>query len=259
QYGIWLEKEKDYLITARLTPVLREYEITSFHQLYLLLQNNPPEKLANRIKELITTNESQWFRDGHPFVILKEIILPELLASRPLLAPIRFLSAGAAKGQEAYSIAITIEEYCKSDPKVNKDRFEITALDLNQTLVKEASKGCFGAFDMERGMPEDIRDRYFTKTDAGWLIDESLRNRVQFYSHNLMKLLGAYGDFDVIFYRNVMIYFSEQHKTQSIRNVRNCLRPQGYLLIGSMETLPSGDWTLETKRHAKGVYYHQQD
>ncbi|MDP8245338.1 MAG: protein-glutamate O-methyltransferase CheR [Candidatus Hinthialibacter antarcticus] len=259
QYGIWIEKEKDYLLSERLRPLLRELKMTSFHQFYLLLQNSPPITITNRIKELITTNESQWFRDGHPFEILSEVILPQLISSRPLMEPIRFLSAGSAKGQEAFSIAISIETYCKSNPKVNKDRFEIVAVDLNPTLVKEAPKGCFSSFDIERGMPDETRKQYFTKTDNGWVLDEALRNQVTFHPHNLMKPLNIYGDFDVIFYRNVMIYFSDQNKSHSLGHVFNRLRPGGYLLIGSMENLPGGTWALDKNRYAKGAYYQKRD
>lgn len=257
QYGIRLEKEKEYLITARLTPVLRELEMTAFHQLYLLLKQNPPVHLTNRIKELITTNESLWFRDNHPFAIVKEIILPQLIDSRPL-SPIRFLSAGSAKGQEAYSIAITMEEFCRSNPNIDKDRFEITAIDLNPSMVEEAALGCFGSFDIERGMPKDILERYFSHSGDGWIIDESLRKRVSFHSHNLMNPLNMYGKFDAIFYRNVMIYFSGQHKTQSFQHVLNCLRSSGFLLLGSMERLPEGEWSLEKKRYEKGIFYQKE-
>ncbi|MBY0332369.1 MAG: protein-glutamate O-methyltransferase CheR [Acetobacteraceae bacterium] len=235
--GLVLTPDKLYMLETRLAPMLRQQGIASLDALALRLgRGAPEERLAAAVTEALTTNETSFFRDGTPFEHLRKV-LPKLTMARPPGAAVRIWSAACSTGQEAYSVAMLAAELA---PQLGGRRVEILGTDIAEEILARAREGAFTQFEVQRGLPVQMLVKYFRQDPAGggrWRIAEPLRAMARFQSFNLLGDPRALGTFDVIFCRNVLIYFDPPTKAQVLAAVASRLAPDGYLYLGGAETV----------------------
>jgi len=255
--GIALGDEKAYLIEARLAGLLTENGCTDFGSFYRLVAHDPSPQLRDKIVDAMTTNETLWFRDTHPFQILREGLLPKLaqdLRSGNRFR-IRIWSGACSTGQEPYSIAMSIHEFCRSNPGVRPDQFEILATDISPSALMLAKLGRYDAAAVSRGLPDDLRDRYFHADGKVWVANDELKQLVSFRKFNLQDTMDSLGRFDIVFMRYVSIYFSDPFKQIIYRGVAKLLAPEGHLVISAVESLRGISDDFAQLSHAGGSYY----
>jgi chemotaxis protein methyltransferase CheR len=253
--SIWLDESKDYLIEGRLNRLLDETGTQSFSQLVSRASADTPGVLKRRIIDEITTGETLFFRDQSPFDLLRHKLIPELVDHRAPTGgtiPIRIWSAACSSGQEIYSIAIILKELLR-----NEGRFHIRLLgtDISDQAIARASAGVYGSVEISRGLDETTRSRYFFPHAGGLRIRDEIRAMVAFRRLNLMEDFSSLGKFDVIFCRNVAIYFNDRDRSSLFRRIAQRMESDGSLIIGSMESLSGICPELESKRHLRAVYY----
>lgn len=257
QCGIALGDEKAYLVETRLTKLMALSGCENFQEFYTLAKSGANAALKDKIIDAMTTNETLWFRDIHPYVALKEKMLPrfveELKSGKR--KKVRIWSAAASTGQEAYSIAITIAEYCKTTPGISPDQFEIMGTDISASALFLANAGRYHPLAMSRGLDTTLRDRYFNEDGNVWEIDDSIRKRVTFKKFNLQNSPTLLGKFDIIFLRYVAIYFSEDFKRNLYSGLAGSLSDPGYFVIGAVESLRGVSDDFKLNSYAGGHYY----
>jgi chemotaxis protein methyltransferase CheR len=229
--SIVLAPGKEYLVEARLIPVARAVGSPSVTEFLAELQRRPDPANQRRIVDALTTNETSWFRDREPFAALTDVVLPELVKSRASSRKVRLWSAASSSGQEAYSLAITLQEHLP--PGWN---YEIMGTDISTVMVKRAETAEYSQVEVNRGLPAAQLVQYFERAGAHWRITQQLRRNVSFRLMNLTAPLPAMQPFDVIFLRNVLIYFDVAVKRAVLQNVARLLRPDGWLFLGAAET-----------------------
>ena len=252
--AITLDESKGYLIESRLAGLVEETGCASYSALLQRARSDPTRALERRIIDAITTNETFFFRDTTPFELLRHKIVPELIDRRARGggARIRIWSAACSTGQELYSIAILLKELL-GDP----ERYGVRLLgtDISDEAVSRASRGLFSQVEIARGLNEAQRTRYFVPAAAGWQIRDEIRAMVSFKKLNLMADFSALGRFDVIFCRNVAIYFTERDRISLFSRIERAMEPDGYLLIGAMESLNGMCPQFESQHHMRGIFY----
>lgn len=235
--GIVLGDNKQYLVTSRLKKIRDEHGIKSLTELMARMQAQPRGTLQEQVVDAMTTNETLWFRDGYPFDVLKRKVLPELLEQQnsPRL---RIWSAACSSGQEPYSLSMTIDEYQRANLAQPKLNVQVLATDLSPSMLQACKTGEYDNLAIARGLSQERLQRYFSETASGrWVIAPSIKNRVEFRELNLLDSYAALGKFDVIFCRNVLIYFSTDAKKDILTRMHACLKPGGYLFLGASEAL----------------------
>jgi chemotaxis protein methyltransferase CheR len=229
--SIVLAPGKEYLVEARLIPVARAVGSASVTEFLADLQRRPNPQNQRKIIDALTTNETSWFRDREPFAALTAVVLPELVKSRATTRKIRIWSAASSSGQEAYSLAITLQEALPPGWS-----YEIMGTDISTVMVKRAEAAEYSQVEVNRGLPASQLVQYFERAGAHWRITQSLRRNVSFRLMNLTTPLPAMPPFDVIFLRNVLIYFDVATKRTVLQSVSKLLRPDGWLFLGAAET-----------------------
>ncbi len=245
--GISFNADKVYLITQRLEPLVRAFGCKDFSEFSRKLIHEDSIHLRNEVVLSITTNETSFFRDAHPFASFKRHVLP-LLANRIRERKSRFsggaparahiLSAGASTGQEPYSIAMLIHEYAAANRYlgVQASDFNILATDISKKVLKKAMAGEYTDGEIRRGLSEERRNAYFVKSGAHWRLIDPIRNLVKCHQFNIIEPYSIFGrKFDVIFCRNMMIYFDDQTKRRVFDTLNNVLSDDGFLFLGAME------------------------
>lgn len=238
--GIALEDGKEYLVTTRLAPVARRFDV-SLSELIDRVSNVRHADERDHIVDALTTNETSFFRDSHPFNALKDQILPDLIQRRAREQRLRILCAAASTGQEPYSIAMMIRE---NFPALITWDVQIDGVDISDTALAKATEGRFSQIEVNRGLPVQLLLRYFKQDGASFLIDDSLKKMVNFRKLNLVELWPPMGTYDVIMVRNVLIYFDVATKEFVLRQASKALAKDGYLFLGASETLLSIDVDL---------------
>lgn len=229
--AIVLAPGKEYLVEARLIPVARQVGAASVGEFLANLQRRPNPADQRRIIDALTTNETSWFRDREPFSALTDVVLPELVRTRGTNRTVRFWSAASSSGQEAYSLAITLQENLPAGWS-----YEIMGSDISTEMIKRAEAAEYSQVEVNRGLPAAQLVQYFERAGAHWRITAGLRRNVSFKLMNLTAPLPSMPPFDVIFLRNVLIYFDVATKKAVLRNVARLLRPDGWLFLGAAET-----------------------
>jgi chemotaxis protein methyltransferase CheR len=229
--SIVLAPGKEYLVEARLIPVARALGSPSVTDFLADLQRRPNPANQRRIVDALTTNETSWFRDREPFAALTEVVLPELIKARASTRKVRLWSAASSSGQEAYSLAILLSENLPPGWT-----YEIMGTDISTEMVKRAEKAEYSQVEVNRGLPASQLVQYFERAGAHWRITPALRRNVSFRLMNLTAPLPAMQPFDVIFLRNVLIYFDVAVKRTVLQNVSRLIRPDGLLFLGAAET-----------------------
>lgn len=232
--GLVISEDKRYLVDSRLGPVARKAGIGTLGELVTRLMRGTDAALAQTVIEAMTTNESFFFRDGTPFTQFTDVILPQLTPARAARKRLRIWCAACSTGQEPYSLAMLLDERAAQFPGWT---FEIVATDLSSEVLERAKAGLFTQFEVQRGLPIKLLLKHFTQEGDQWRIAKKLRDAVQFRTLNLLRDFGPLGTFDVVFCRNVLIYFDEATKSEVLRRIGKQTASDGYLLLGAAETV----------------------
>ncbi|MBF0433342.1 MAG: protein-glutamate O-methyltransferase CheR [Fibrobacteria bacterium] len=256
--GIMLGDEKDYLIESRLKNLAAETECRTFGELYFKIKFSKQTGLRDKVIDAMCTKETLWFRDQYPFDCLEQKILTQYKDLEDG-KKVRLWSMACATGQEPYSIAMVIHNFCKLNG-LDIDRFEVLASDISPSALFLAMNGNYDTVSINRGLPTRLRDKYFTKTGALYCLKDEIKKMVTFKKLNLQHSFGNMGALDVIFFRNVAIYFGEAFKKQLYSKIARALNPGGYLIIGGSESFNHEDHGFEMfKFQANGRYYRLKE
>jgi chemotaxis protein methyltransferase CheR len=256
--GIHLDETKGYLLESRLSNLLTETGCASFAELHLKAKNDFTRTLPRRIVDAVTTGETSFFRDMAPFEMLQYKILPELIDRRKKAAapgqpvPLRIWSAACSSGQEVYTIAIVLKEMLGD---LNKYNIRLIGTDISDQAITQASAGVFNQIEIGRGLAPERISRYFTTIQGGWKVRDEIRAMVTFKRLNLFENFSAMGRFDVIFARNVAIYFTEPDKIALFQRLAGAMQPDSALIIGSTESLSGSCPQFEALRYLRSVFY----
>ncbi len=248
-----INTDQGYMLETRLAPLLKREGLAGLDALAQRLQRPGSDTLAQEMTELLTTNESSFFRDGRPFEHLRGL-LPVLHRARSAGQPLRIWSAACSTGQEAYSISILISELAEADPGFGSRRVEIIGTDITAAVVERARTGVFTQFEVQRGLPIRTLMKRFTQEETRWRVKPDIAARCRFEKLNLLGDLRAMGKFDVIFCRNVLIYFDVPTKTRVLAALAERLQPDGALYLGAAETAMGMATRLVPLPGERGVY-----
>lgn len=249
--GLILGPDKQYLLESRLMPITRRRNLGSLDDLVGKLKNGADAAMVTEVIEAMTTNESFFFRDNTPFDNFRKVTLPQLIAARAASKQIRIWSAAASTGQEPYSLAMIIKEEAA---KLAGFRVEIIGTDLSLEVLEKARAGIYSQFEVQRGLPIQLLMKYFTKVNEMWQIDAGLRAMVQFKPANLLDPLVWLGSLDVIFCRNVLIYFDQPTKALVLDRMAKILAPDGALFLGGAETVLGVTDQFKPLQGVRGAY-----
>jgi chemotaxis protein methyltransferase CheR len=231
--GIVLTPDKAYLVESRMLPVLRRWEFASLTQLAAALRDRPAEGLIEQVVEAMTTNESFFFRDVRPFEQLRDYVLPALIKARAHHRTIRIWSAACSSGQEPYSIAMTLCEMAS----LTGWKVEIVATDLSQEMLERAEQAIYSQFEVQRGVDVHTLIKYFQQSGERWHILPKVRRYVTFRPFNLLNDPSVLGRFDLVFCRNVLIYFDQETKGKVLERIAKQMPDDGMLFLGGAETV----------------------
>ncbi|MCL4136128.1 UNVERIFIED_CONTAM: hypothetical protein GTU68_038762 [Idotea baltica] len=252
--GILLGEGKQYLIVSRLAKLLRDESISSIDALLGRIRQPGDRRLHDAVIDAMTTNETSWFRDQSPFNVLEKVIFPELDAM-PTRMGCRVWSAACSSGQEPYTISMTLSEYLESAKPSKLANMQIIATDISTTMIEQARLAQYEEAIVGRGLSEQRKRSYFEAMTGGWTVRNDIKQRVQFKPQNLLTSYAGLGKFDIIFCRNVLIYFSSARKTDILNRMADCLNPGGYLFLGASEITMSYTDRFEMIRNAHGVFF----
>ncbi len=255
--AIVLGDNKHYLVTSRLNRLTREFSFPSLSAMLDALKREDNPVLKGRIIDAMTTNETSWFRDSYPYEILMEQLFPELGKKKsPLL---RIWSSACSSGQESYSISMTISEFQQANPGALFSTCEIVATDISKSILQAAKAAQYEELSVIRGLSPERREKFFTHKDNRWEVKPEIRQRVRFTELNLMQSYVLLGKFDIIFCRNVLIYFSSPMKTDILDRMAQLLNPGGYLILGGSESPTGYSRAFEMVRFPQGVIYRLRE
>lgn len=251
--AIILEGEKAYLVESRLTPVVREMGLLNISELVAELQKPGSQTLNQRVVEAMTTNETSFFRDIHPFEALKDKILPGLIQRRSKEKTITIWSNACSSGQEPYTIAMILAEHF---PMLKNWKVRLISSDLSNRILDKARLGCFNQTEVNRGLPMNFLLKYFTKDGNKWTVDQGIRNMIEFRELNLVDPFPALlPKMDIVFLRNVLIYFSPESKTEILNKVHAVMHKDSYLFLGGSETTMNLKVSFEREQIGSAVCY----
>lgn len=235
--GILLADHKQYLVQSRLGKIMQETALSSLSELVTRLERPGANQLKDKVIDAMTTNETLWFRDTHPYDILKNKLLPEM-REKKRAQRLRIWSAACSTGQEPYSMSIIIDEFKKENPGVFTAGEEIVATDISTSALQQARAGEYEMLALGRGLDKARMEKHFRSNPQGsWTVNSNIKSRIRFQSLNLLGQYGALGQFDIIFCRNVLIYFYSELKADILKKMHKQLNPGGYLLLGASESL----------------------
>jgi len=232
--GLVVSENKGYLIESRLLPIARDMGLENISELVGKMRANGPRALLDDVTEAMTTNESFFFRDKTPFTILEETVLPKMKETRATAKKLRIWCAAASTGQEPYSIAMILKEWASKLPNWKHD---ILGTDLSADVLRRAKLGKYTQFEVQRGLPIQMMVKYFQQEGNDWELSSEVRAMVQYRKLNLLDEFSSLGKFDIIFCRNVLIYFDQETKGKILERMAQQLTPDGYLFLGAAETV----------------------
>lgn len=247
--GVELGNNKQYLVESRFNPVMKEFNINGFSNLISSIKLERDKKLIEKFIDAITTHETLFFRDRTPFHALKKLLMGNLGKKRKL----RIWSAAASTGQEAYSIAMIIEDINKRNS--NKINYEILGTDISEDVLEYAKKGSYRSYEVSRGLPKEYLSKYFDRDRTNYKIKNVLKRHIKFQKFNLITGLYNFQKFDVVFCRNVLIYFDDLNKKLVYKKISSVLNNDGYLFIGSSESLINYSTTFKKNTVGKTFVY----
>jgi len=248
--GLVLSSDKQYLLESRLMPIVRRLDLGTLDALVAKLRGAGAEALIVQVVEAMTTNESFFFRDKVPFDNFCQAIMPALLA-RANQRRIRIWCAAASTGQEPYSLAICLKEMAG---KLAGWRVDIVATDLSLEVLEKATAGVYSQFEVQRGLPVQHLIKYFAQKGDTWQVSPEIRAMVQFRPFNLLHDFAALGNFDVVFCRNVLIYFDQPTKVGILHRIARLLPADGFLVLGAAETVVGLTEAFKPTTERRGLY-----
>ncbi|MEY2785308.1 MAG: hypothetical protein RL277_1518 [Planctomycetota bacterium] len=231
--AIVLETGKEYLVESRLAPLAREVGVEGIPGLVMLLRTDPRGQISNKVVDAMTTNETSFFRDLNPFEALRLKVLPDLIAARGKERVLNLWCGAASSGQEPYTIAMTLREHF---PQLNEWRIRFLATDISKEMLRRSRAGIYSQLEVNRGLPAKYLVKYFEQKGAEWQVRKDLRDMIEFSELNLAQPLPPMPKLDIVFLRNVLIYFDLATKRDILARVRGALHPEGYLFLGGSET-----------------------
>ena len=248
--GIVLDETKRYLIEMRLAPILERERISTINDLCALLRATASSALRQTVVEAMTTNETHFFRDDAPFQALKKTVLPELIEKRRSVRKLSIWSAASSSGQEAYSIAMLLLEFGLTDWDVR-----ILGTDLSRHMLKRAREGRYTQIEINRGLPPEYLAKYFRRVGAEYQIDERARAMTEFTHFDLRQSMAGLGPFDIVFCRNVLIYFDLETKKKILAELGKTLQSKGLLLLGCAESTHNLHSSFGKRIVDKAIFY----
>lgn len=257
--GISLDTGKEYLIETRLRPILKKYNCNSFKDLYDSAIRDPKKTIEKEIIDAISTNETYFFRDKNPFELLKFKVLPDLIDKRASSqrpnSPVnlRIWSSASSTGQEIYSTAMILHELGIANSR--QYNVKLVGTDISDAAIAKASYGKYNKFEVARGLTPDRLKKHFSKMGEDWRIKDEVRSMVSFQKTNLLKPISTIGKFDIIFCRNVAIYFNPPDRKKLYQTIANSLEKDGYLIIGSTESLTNDTQMFKPQRYLNSTFY----
>ncbi|KUO73794.1 MAG: hypothetical protein APF77_17065 [Clostridia bacterium BRH_c25] len=261
--GIELGEEKAYLLESKLARLLAESGASSFEELYLKICSTKDPYLIDSIIEAVTINETFWFRDKTPWYIIEDILLPVLIAElrNGKRDKVRIWSAACSYGQEPYSAAMCIDSYLNRMGAMDAgpEAFEILATDISSDVLQMAEMGNYDNISISRGLDEDYKSGYFKNKGRIWRLDEEIKKRIRFQQLNLIDSYFPYEQYDIVFCRYVLIYFSEKYKKKVIDSITASLKPGGVLFIGSSELFEDYSRYYTMEQYRNGIYYKKKE
>jgi len=249
--GLELGQNKLYLLESRLLPLAQKHGLKDISGLTAELRRSPSGVLVREVVEAMTTNESSFFRDTKPFELFRNQVLPNLLATRAARKSFRIWCAAASTGQEPYSLAMLLKDEAA---KLAGWQWEIIGTDLSSAVLARAQQGTYNHFEVQRGLPAPMLVKYFRKKDQQWEIIPELRAMVKFREHNLLNEPSSLGKFDVVFCRNVLIYFDRPTKAKVLDAISRTMAPDGVLFLGGAETVLGITETFKPTLGQGGLY-----
>jgi chemotaxis protein methyltransferase CheR len=249
--GLVLSPDRLYLLESRLMAVARKKGKKGLEDLIAALRTGGDEALARDVTEAMTTNESSFFRDIEPFELLRAKVLPQLLKNRAATKSFRIWCAAASSGQEPYTVAMVLKEEAA---RLAGWRHEIVATDISTEMLSKAKAGLYSQFEVQRGLPVQYLIKYFKKQDDLWRIDAALRGMVRYEEFNLLDTPQGLGQFDVVFCRNVLIYFDQETQAAVLGRIADLIPSDGVLFLGGAETVSGLSERFEPMAGQGGVF-----
>jgi chemotaxis protein methyltransferase CheR len=251
--GIVLEEDKHYLFESRLAPIVKQLGLRSTNDLCALLHAKGSQELGNRVAEAMTTNETYFFREPHQYEAIRTVFLPKMKEDRRDSKSLRFWSAAASTGQEAYSLAMMLLE-----EQLGSWNIQILGTDFSSKVLERARAGLFQQIEVNRGLPTALLVKHFRPAGLDWQLSEAVRRMARFETIDLRKRMGGLGPFDLVFCRNVMIYFDMETKRNIMKEIHSTLFRGGWLLLGGSESIFGLDeWFQRTTVGGLTVYVAQ--
>ncbi len=232
--GIVITQDKSYLLESRLKPVAEKWEFPSLEAMSIQLRGVPDPKLLDAIVEAMTTTDTSFYRDLKPFNNFRDTVMPYLLQTRIHERKFRIWCAAASSGQEPYSLAMLLKE---NEKQFSRWNMEILGTDISNNILTLAKKGLFSQFEVQRGLPVQMLLKYFKQIEERWQITDAIKKMVSFKHFNLLDSMAGFGQFDVIFCRNVLVYFDDETKTDILDRMARQLKPDGFLFLGGAENV----------------------
>lgn len=249
--GLFLSTEKRYLVESRLGMLCRRRGITGIPALVAQLRTSPASELEAAVVEAMTTNETLFFRDRTPFDLFRDILLPEKLAANAQSRTLRIWCAAVSTGQEAYSLAMLLDEVAD---RLAGWTVDILGTDISTDVLERARQGLYSQFEVQRGLPIQLLLKHFRQEGDKWRLSERIRDKVELKQHNLLEPNHQFGQFDIIFCRNVLIYFDVPTKARVMAALAGRLAQNGAFILGAAETVIGITTTLVPDPQYRGVY-----
>ncbi len=256
QCGIVLGENKQYLVKSRLAPLMAKFDVATLGDLVTRTLSPTERQLRSAVIDAMTTNETLWFRDEYPFELLKKRLFPEFKGQK---MPVKIWSAASSSGQEPYSIAMSAMEYQQSNPGNLPGSVQIIGTDISTTMLDHCKYGHYDALALSRGLSPERKRLFFEPGDNDMLkVKDPVKKLVSFRQLNLLGSYSLMGRFDIVFCRNVLIYFSPEIKTQILSQIYGVLNPGGYLFLGASESLSGLSQNFEMIRCNPGIIYRKK-
>lgn len=248
--GLTLTQDKSYLLDSRLTPVARKWGYDTMESMTMALRGVPKADLVRDVIEAMTTNETSFFRDTKPFDQFRDVVLPHILKNRPTKR-LRIWCAASSTGQEPYSLSMMLKENAS---KIAGWNIEIVSTDISTEVIELAKRAEYSQFEVQRGLPIQMLMKYFEQKGDRWGLKQDIKSMVQFKYFNLLDSMTPLGKFDVIFCRNVLIYFDKETKAKVLQNMAGLLPTDGFLFLGGAETVLGITDAFKPMENTRGIY-----
>ncbi|MBI4030357.1 MAG: protein-glutamate O-methyltransferase CheR [Proteobacteria bacterium] len=249
--GLTLTPDKAYLLDSRLTPIAKKWGFPSLDAMSVSLRGKPDSNMVRDIVEAMTTNETSFFRDGKPFDLFKSVVLPHMLKERSKTKSLKIWCAACSSGQEPYSLSMVLKE---NAPMMQGWNIQITATDISNAILENAKRAEYSQFEVQRGLPIQMLMRFFDQVNESWRLKEEIRKMVRFEHCNLLEDISKLGRFDVVFCRNVLIYFDEATKKTVLGKIAKQMEKDSFLFLGGAETVLGIAEEFKPMEGQRGLY-----